>query len=117
MQVTVVVSSMEALEVLKSETFGVLMFDLNMPVIYGLELTRRVLATNSDTPIIIYTGYDITSAPLLASLCPKLYGFRQINCIPHADCIDYYVKCTRPLELVLKSPFAQLTEFTKKTLL
>lgn len=61
MKVTVVTSSMEALEVLKSQTFDVLMFDLNIPVINGLELTRRVIAIDSDTPIIIYTGYDITS--------------------------------------------------------
>ena len=61
MKATVVTSSMEALEVLKNQTFDVLMFDLNMPVINGLELTRRVMATDSDTPIIIYTGYDITS--------------------------------------------------------
>ena len=61
MKVTVVTSSMEALEVLKSKTFGVLMFDLNMPVINGLELTRRVIAINSDTPILIYTGYDISA--------------------------------------------------------
>lgn len=61
MKVTVVTSSMQALEVLKSQTFDILMFDLNMPVINGLELSRRVIAIDSDTPIIIYTGYDITS--------------------------------------------------------
>ncbi|SDH00510.1 response regulator transcription factor [Desulfosporosinus hippei] len=61
MKVTVVTSSMEALELLKSQTFDVLMFDLNMPVINGLELTRRVITTNLNTPIIIYTGYDIAS--------------------------------------------------------
>ncbi|AFQ43968.1 response regulator transcription factor [Desulfosporosinus meridiei] len=59
MQVTVVTSSMEALELINNQTFDVLMFDLNMPVINGLELTRRVITTNSDTPIIIYSGYDI----------------------------------------------------------
>lgn len=61
MKVKVITSSLEALEVLKNQTFDVLMFDLNMPVINGLELTRRVIAINSDTPIIIYTGYDISS--------------------------------------------------------
>jgi len=61
MKVTVVTSSLKALEVLKIQTFDVLMFDLNMPVINGLELTRRVIAIDSNTPIIIYTGYDITS--------------------------------------------------------
>ncbi|SHI44496.1 response regulator transcription factor [Desulfosporosinus lacus] len=61
MKATVVTSSMEALAVLKSQSFDVLMFDLNMPVINGLELTRRVTAINPDTPILIYTGYDISS--------------------------------------------------------
>jgi Response regulator containing a CheY-like receiver domain and an HTH DNA-binding domain len=61
MKVTVVTSSTEVLELLKSRTFEVLMFDLNIPVINGLELTRRVRVINSDTPIIIYTGYDISS--------------------------------------------------------
>ena len=70
MKVTVVTSSMEALEVLKSQNFDMLMFDLNMPVINGLELTRRVMAIDSDTPIIIYTGYDITSHfNILVELC------------------------------------------------
>jgi len=61
MKATVVTSSMEALAVLKSQSFDVLMFDLNMPVINGLELTRRVIAINPDKPILIYTGYDISS--------------------------------------------------------
>jgi len=61
MKATIVTSSMEALAVLKSQSFDVLMFDLNMPVINGLELTRRVIAINPDTPILIYTGYDISS--------------------------------------------------------
>ncbi|WP_088188814.1 response regulator transcription factor [Desulfosporosinus sp. FKA] len=60
MNVTIVTSSSEALEVLRSQTFDVLMFDLNLPEINGLELTRRVIETGSNTPIIIYTGYEIT---------------------------------------------------------
>lgn len=61
MKVTVVTSGVEALELLKSQAYDVLMFDLNMPVINGLELTRRVIAANLDMPILIYTGYDIPS--------------------------------------------------------
>jgi two-component system competent response regulator ComA len=59
LNVTVVVSSVEALEIMKNQTFNVMLFDLNMPIINGLELTRRVTAIDSDTPILIYTGYDI----------------------------------------------------------
>lgn len=61
MNVTVVTSSVKALELLGEEAFDIMLFDLNMPVINGLELTRRVIAINSDTPILIYTGYDISS--------------------------------------------------------
>lgn len=59
MQVSVVTSGMEVLALLSNQTFDVMLVDLNMPAINGLELTRRVLAINSDTAILIYTGYDI----------------------------------------------------------
>jgi two-component system competent response regulator ComA len=60
MKVTVVKSGMEALQLLlDGEVFDIMLFDLNMPVINGLELTRRVMAINSDCIILIYTGYDI----------------------------------------------------------
>lgn len=57
--VTVLSTGMEALEMLKSKKFDLMLFDLNMPIINGFELTRRVIAKNSDTPVLIYTGYDI----------------------------------------------------------
>ena len=41
-------------------------------------------------------------------------GFGQINCIPHADRIDNYVKSAGSLELVLKCAFTKLAKFTKK---
>ncbi|MFT9488337.1 MAG: response regulator [Tepidibacillus sp.] len=59
MAVTFTTSSNEALELLKAKTFNLLLFDLAMPGISGLELTRRVKAINSDIPILIYTGYEI----------------------------------------------------------
>lgn len=59
MYVETVISSMEALEILKNRKFDLMLIDLNMPVINGLELTKRVMAINSDIPVLIYTGYDI----------------------------------------------------------
>lgn len=61
MKVTVLTSSVEALELLQTQTFDVMLIDLNMPVINGLELTRRVRRIHSDMAILIYTGYDIYS--------------------------------------------------------
>ncbi|CAM4119881.1 MULTISPECIES: response regulator transcription factor [Saccharibacillus] len=51
---------MEALELLQTEEFDILLFDLNMPGISGLELTKRVVTAQPDSRVLIYTGYDIS---------------------------------------------------------
>nr|WP_202113266.1 response regulator transcription factor [Paenibacillus sp. MMS18-CY102] len=59
-QVTVVESGTEALSLLaQGYLFDLMLFDLNMPVINGLELTRRIIESNPDALILIYTGFDI----------------------------------------------------------
>ncbi|WP_040951484.1 response regulator transcription factor [Gorillibacterium massiliense] len=61
MEVTAVSSAVEALEVVRSsQSFDVMLFDLNMTPINGLELTKRMSAINSDFIILIYTGYEIS---------------------------------------------------------
>lgn len=59
MLATVASTGMQALELLKNQTFDLLLIDLNMPVMNGLELTQRINDLHIDTPILIYTGYDI----------------------------------------------------------
>ncbi|EFM10569.1 two component transcriptional regulator, LuxR family [Paenibacillus curdlanolyticus YK9] len=60
-KVTIVFSGVEALEKLEHETYDLMLFDLNMPVISGLELTKRVTMANADAIVLIYTGYDLAS--------------------------------------------------------
>lgn len=60
MKVTVILSAMEALELVKTETFDVMLFDLNMPVISGLELTKRMMSVQPESRVLIYTGYEIS---------------------------------------------------------
>ncbi|MWC29999.1 response regulator transcription factor [Paenibacillus sp. MMS18-CY102] len=60
-KVTIVFSGMEALNKLEQESFDLMLFDLNMPVISGLELTKRVTLANADAIVLIYTGYDLAS--------------------------------------------------------
>jgi two-component system competent response regulator ComA len=60
MLVTVVSSGVDALEVLEREKYDVMLFDLFMPVMSGLELTKRVLLKIPDASILIYTGFDIS---------------------------------------------------------
>ncbi|HBU84676.1 response regulator transcription factor [Paenibacillus sp. UMB7766-LJ446] len=59
-QVTALTLPMEALERLQIENFDLLLFDLNMPGISGLELTKRVISLDPENRILIYTGYDIS---------------------------------------------------------
>lgn len=61
MTVTVVCSGQEAVNCIHERAFDLMLFDLNMPGISGLELTRRVLAINSDAIVVIYSGYDISA--------------------------------------------------------
>lgn len=60
MQVTVLMSGMEALELAAEENYDVMLFDLNMPVISGIELTKRMIKINPESRILIYTGYEIS---------------------------------------------------------
>ncbi|WMT41489.1 response regulator transcription factor [Paenibacillus sp. D2_2] len=60
MQVTVLMSAMEALEMVEQESFDVMLFDLNMPVISGIELTKRIMKFKPESRILIYTGYEIS---------------------------------------------------------
>ncbi|KAA9021602.1 response regulator transcription factor [Niallia endozanthoxylica] len=58
-QITVENSSLKAIDEIKLHDYDVLLFDLYMPHINGLELTKQALAYNSDLIILIYTGFDI----------------------------------------------------------
>lgn len=61
MSVKVVLSAVEALEAVKQENFDIIMCDLNMPTISGLELTKRLVQDHPERKVIIYTGYEISS--------------------------------------------------------
>ncbi|MGZ9583917.1 response regulator transcription factor [Paenibacillus marinisediminis] len=61
MSVKVVLSAVDALEIVNEECFDIIMCDLNMPTISGLELTRRLIQENPERRVIIYTGYEISS--------------------------------------------------------
>ncbi|AZS13544.1 response regulator transcription factor [Paenibacillus lutimineralis] len=60
MQVTVFMSAIEALGLVEQESFDVMLFDLNMPIISGIELTKRIMKVRPESRILIYTGYEIS---------------------------------------------------------
>lgn len=58
-QVTVMTRSLEALELFKSnpQAFDLVVTDLNMPAMSGIELSRHILATRPGVPIVLCTGF------------------------------------------------------------
>ncbi|MFQ3544067.1 response regulator transcription factor [Halobacillus rhizosphaerae] len=59
MIVTNVESPGEALEVLKRKDFDIMLLDLRMAGMNGIELSKQIRSTGNQNPILIYTGYDI----------------------------------------------------------
>ncbi|NMM53250.1 response regulator transcription factor [Paenibacillus aquistagni] len=60
-RVNVVLSAVEALEEVKKDQYDIILCDLNMPTISGLELTKRLIQEKPDRKVLIYTGYEINS--------------------------------------------------------
>lgn len=59
--VSVCYSPLEVIEKLPLEKFDLFLFDLYMPEINGIELSKKVLEIVPEAKIIIYTGYDINT--------------------------------------------------------
>ncbi|MHA7967503.1 response regulator transcription factor [Paenibacillus sp. CAU 1782] len=60
-RVTVALSALEALDKVQKESYDLILCDLNMPGISGLELSKRLIQIDPDRKIIIYSGYEIGS--------------------------------------------------------
>jgi two-component system competent response regulator ComA len=61
MSVSVVLSAIEALDIVQIDHFDLILCDLNMPGISGLELTKRLIQQDPERKVIIYSGYEIGS--------------------------------------------------------
>lgn len=57
--ITVENSSLNAMNLIKLNHYDVLLFDLYMPHLNGLELAKQALSYNPDLTVLIYTGFDI----------------------------------------------------------
>jgi DNA-binding NtrC family response regulator len=57
-QVTAVTSGAEALDVVSANRFSVLILDVKMPGISGLELMTRIKQEQPDLPVILFTGHS-----------------------------------------------------------
>ena len=61
MEVTTCYTGVDALEVLSKQRFDICIYDLKMPDMDGLQLTKKTLEIYPDAVILIYSGEDIAS--------------------------------------------------------
>lgn len=54
----VVDDGFKAIEILKNESFDIILMDINMPLLNGFETTRQIRKNNNHTPIIALTAFD-----------------------------------------------------------
>jgi two-component system cell cycle response regulator CpdR len=58
-QIVALGSAEEALAVFRTQNFDVLITDVSLPVMSGLDLARTVLSMNPKLPVIIASGYSL----------------------------------------------------------
>jgi two-component system cell cycle response regulator CpdR len=58
-QIVALGTAEEALQVFRTQQFDVLITDVSLPVMSGLDLVRNVLSVNPKLPIIIASGYSV----------------------------------------------------------
>jgi len=65
-EVTTASSGIEALEIVKNETFDVIISDVRMPQLDGIQTLNKIKTENPDSRAIIITGYASDTAPIQA---------------------------------------------------
>lgn len=60
-QIVALATAEEALDVFKAGKFDVVITDISLPAMSGLDLARNILSLNPRVPIIIASGYALTS--------------------------------------------------------
>ncbi|MBT2657848.1 response regulator transcription factor [Bacillus sp. ISL-18] len=105
MKVHIETSSVRALELVKTQKFDVMLFDLQMPEMDGFELAKNVLKMEPAANILIYSGYEIM--PHLELLMESgAIGF--ISKTATRDQLIRAIRCAINQEVVL--PFSILKE-------
>jgi two-component system, NarL family, competent response regulator ComA len=61
MNVTTCFSGDEALEIIKTETFDIMLFDLKMPDMNGVQLAKKALEICPEAVILIFSGEDMSN--------------------------------------------------------
>ncbi len=102
-QVTTTTSAREGLELVRRETFDLLLLDIKMPQVGGIEFLREVRSVSPETEVVIVTGYATIETAVEAI---KLGAF------------DYLEKPVSPPQLIVAAARAlerkQLIDLTRR---
>jgi CheY-like chemotaxis protein len=69
-EVVALATAEEALDKFKQRAFDVVVTDISLPKMSGLDLARNILTINPDLPIIIASGYALSS--VVQNMGPKV---------------------------------------------
>jgi len=74
MIVTVLSSAFETIKLVKQEHFDVILLDLHMPELNGMELAQSILDERPGSKIVVWTGFDL-AAHMNLLIEAGVYGF------------------------------------------
>ena len=107
----------EALDLIESESFDVIITDLKMPGADGFDVLQKSIEQNPDTQVIIITGYATLESALKAikegayDYIKKPFSFDEIDVVIRNAVLKInLIKANRNLLRCLKSAYGRLRE-------
>lgn len=75
--VTVAANGLEALQLLKENTYDLILSDIQMPILDGVGLLTQLRANGVRTKFVFTTGGDATANPAVKNLLPEINGILE----------------------------------------
>ena len=72
-----------AIELLRDGDAGIVLMDIHMPGMGGIEATRRIRATHPDLTVLLMSTYDVEDLPAVAADCGATAYLHKENLSPH----------------------------------
>jgi two-component system invasion response regulator UvrY len=71
-----------AIELIRDDGAGIVLMDIHMPGIGGIETTRRIRATHPDVKVVLMSTYDLEDLPAGAADCGAAAYLHKENLTP-----------------------------------
>ncbi len=81
-----------ALELIKSQDYGIIFLDINMPEMTGIEILKYMRETHNKAKVIILTGYPGVTRDFCTSLGADKYLEKPIDLKVIGEIVDKYTR-------------------------